>query len=62
MAAYLSARMKVKYITKMAANLKGKLSNNVEKGQAVTKEGRALPNKGRASIKRGMVLRHSSLL
>jgi hypothetical protein len=55
--------MKVKYITKLVGNLKGKLSNIVEKrilrcyqkGQGVTK-------KGRASIKRGRALRHSSLL
>jgi hypothetical protein len=62
MVAYLSAHMKVKYITKMAANLKCKLSNIMEKGQGITKKGRALPNKGRASIKGGMALCHSSLL
>ena len=37
--------MKVKYITKLAANLKGKLSNIVEKGQGVIKKGRALPKR-----------------
>jgi hypothetical protein len=38
--------MKVKYITKLAANLKGKLSNIVgKKGQGVIKKGRALPKR-----------------
>jgi hypothetical protein len=59
MAAYSSCPgsvgMKVKYITKLAANLKGKLSNIVEKRRRRYKKGQGVTKKGRA-------LRHSSLL
>jgi hypothetical protein len=54
--------MKVKYIRKLAANLKGKLSNIVEKRTRRYQKGQGVTKKGRASIKRGRALRHSSLL
>jgi hypothetical protein len=54
--------MKVKYITKLAANSKrqiikhrGKRAGRYQKGQGFTKE-------GQGSVNRSMGLRHSSLL
>jgi hypothetical protein len=61
--------MKVKYITNLAANLKGKIiQHRGKKDKALSKragryqKGQGVTKKGRASIKRGRALRQSSLL
>jgi hypothetical protein len=45
-----SVSMKVKYITKLAANLKGKLSNIVEKRTRCYQKGQGVNKKGQGAV------------